>query len=124
LKLKLKNEHPGMLLVSLFYVVVGAILAVILVVSSFSLIHVGILAILNLILAYGLFKREKWSVKLLAALFLPQVMFGSATLHYSVVVWTFYSTWENVAFNLLLILYIVLSFISLVYVGVKRKNFT
>jgi len=124
LKLKLKNEHPGMLLVSLFYVVAGAVLAVILVVSSFSLIHIGILAILNLILAYGLFKREKWSVTLLAALFLPQVMFGSATLYYSVVVLTFYSTWENVAFNLLLILYIVLSFISLVYVGVKRKNFT
>ncbi len=124
LKLKLKTEHPGMLLVSLFYIVVGAILAVILVVSSFSLIHVGILAILNLILAYGLFKREKWSAKLLAALFLPQVTFGSATLYYSVVVGTFYSTWENVAFNLSLILYIVLSFISLVYVAVKRKDFT
>ena len=124
MRFKLKTEHPGMLLVSIFYVVVGATLAVILAVSSFSLIHVGVLAVLNLILAYGLFKRKKWSVQLLAVLFLPQVTFGSTTLYYSVLVQTFYSTWETLVFHLLLILYVVLSFISLVYVAVKRKDFT
>jgi len=112
-----------MLLVSLFYTVAGAILAVILAVSSFSLIHVGILAILNLMLAYGLFKMKKWSVKLLTALFLPQVVFSLVTLYYSILVWTFSSTWETTAFNLSLILYVVLCFVSLVYVAAKRKDF-
>lgn len=123
MKLKLKTERPGVLLVSLFYAVVGIVLAVILVLASFRLFHVGVLSVLNLILAYGLFKMRKWSVKLLAALFLLQVVFGVVTLYYSVIVWTFSSTWEMVAFSLLLIVYVVLCFVSLAYVAAKRKDF-
>jgi len=123
LKFKLETEHPGMLLVSLFYTVVGVIMAVILVFASFSLFHVGVLAVLNLMLAYGLFKKKKWSVKLLSALFLPQVVFGVITLYYSVLMWTFSSTWEIIAFNISLIAYVVLCFVSLIYVLAKRKDF-
>ncbi len=112
-----------MLLVSLFYAVVGVVLAVILAFSSFKPPHVGVLAVLNLILAYGLFKMKKWSVKLLAALFLPQVVFGAITLYFSVMVWTSSSIWETTAFNLSLIVYVVLCFVSLVYVSAKRKDF-
>ena len=112
-----------MLLVSLFYAVVGAFLAFILVFASFRLFHVGVLAVLNLILAYGLFRMKKWSVKLLAALFLPQVVFGAVTLYFSIAEQRFSSTWETTAFNLSLIVYIVLCFISLVYVSAKRKDF-
>ena len=123
MKLKLKTEHPGMLLVSLFYAVVGVVLAFILVFASFRLFHVGVLAVLNLILAYGLFKMKKWSVKLLAALFLPQVIFGVITLYFSVMVWTLSPIWETTAFNLSLIVYVVLCLVSLVYVSAKRKDF-
>lgn len=123
MKSKLKTEHPGMLLVSIFYAVVGVVLAFILVLASFRLFHVGVLAVLDLILAYGLFKMKRWSVKLLAALFLPQVVFGVFTLYYSVMVWTFSSTWETTAFNLSLIIYAVLCFVSLAYVAAKRKDF-
>jgi len=122
LKLKLKTEHPGVLLVSIFYAVVGVVLVFILVLASFRLFHAGVLAVLNLMLAYGLFKMRKWSVKLLAALFLPQVMFGVITL-YSVTLWTFSSISETTAFNLSLIVYVVLCFVSLVYVAAKRKDF-
>ncbi|MFB0567762.1 MAG: hypothetical protein ACETVM_04180 [Candidatus Bathyarchaeia archaeon] len=122
MKLKLKTEHPGVLLVSIFYAVVGVVLVFILVLASFRLFHVGVLAVLNLMLAYGLFKMKKWSVKLLAALFLPQVVFGVITL-YSVTLWTFSSISETTAFNLSLIVYVVLCFVSLVYVATKRKDF-
>ncbi|MDH5782168.1 MAG: hypothetical protein OEZ35_00680 [Candidatus Bathyarchaeota archaeon] len=122
MKLKLKTEHPGVLLVSIFYAVVGVVLVFILVLASFRLFHAGVLAVLNLMLAYGLFKMRKWSVKLLAALFLPQVMFGVITL-YSVTLWTFSSISETTAFNLSLIVYVVLCFVSLVYVAAKRKDF-
>ena len=111
-----------MLLVSLFYAVVGVVLAVILAFSRFEPPHVGVLAVLNLMLAYGLFKMRKWSVKLLAALFLPQVVFGVITL-YSVTLWTFYSISETTAFSLSLIVYVVLCFVSLLYVAAKRKDF-
>lgn len=112
-----------MLLVSLFYAVVGVVLAFILVLASFRLFHVGVLGLLNLMLSYGLFKMRKWSVKLLAALFLPQVVFGVITLYYSILIWTFSSTWETAAFNLSLIVYVVLCFVSLVYVLAKKKDF-
>lgn len=122
MKFKLKPERPGMLLASLFYAVVGVVLVSILVLNSFRLFHVGVLAVLNLILAYGLFRMKKWSVKLLAALFLPQVVFGVITL-YSVMGWTFPPVWETTAFNLSLIVYVILCFVSLVYVLAKRKDF-
>ena len=122
MKLKLKTEHPGVLLVSIFYAVVGVVLVFILVLASFRLFHAGVLAVLNLMLAYGLFKMRKWSVKLLAALFLPQVVFGVITL-YSVTLWTFSSISETTAFSLSLIVYVVLCFVSLVYVAAKRKDF-
>ncbi len=122
MRFKLKPEHPGMLLVSLFYAVVGVILVSILVLASFRLFHVGVLAVLNLILAYGLFEKKKWSVKLLAALFLPQVVFGAITL-YSVMGWTLSPVWETTAFNLSLIVYVILCFVSLVYVLAKKKDF-
>ncbi len=123
MRFKLKTERPGILLVSLFYAVVGVVLAFILVLASFRVFHVGVLAVLNLMLAYGLLKMKKWSVKLLAALFLPQVVFGVITLYYSVMGLTFSSIWENTAFNLSLIVYVVLCFISLAYVAAKRKDF-
>jgi len=122
LRFKLKPEHPGMLLVSLFYAIVGVVLVSILVLASFRLFHVGVLAVLNLILAYGLFKMKKWSIKLLAALFLPQVVFGAITL-YSVMGWTLSPVWETTAFNLSLIVYVILCFISLVYILAKKKDF-
>lgn len=123
MKFKLETENPGVLLVSIFYAVVGVVLASVLVLASFRLFHVGVLAVLNLMLAYGLFKMKRWSVKLLAALFLPQAVFAIVTLYYSTMVWTFPSVGEAAAFNLLVIVYVVLCFVSLVYVSAKRKDF-
>lgn len=122
LKLKPGTEHPGMLLVSIFHAVVGVVLAIVLVLASFRLFHVGILAVFNLMLAYGLFKMKKWSVKLLTALFLPQVVFGGISLYYFAIGMS-QSVWETTAFNLSLIVYVILCFVSLVYVATKRKDF-
>ncbi len=123
MKFKLKTERPGMLLVSLFYAIIGVVLALILVLASFSLFHVGVLAVFNLMLAYGSFRMRRWSVKLLSALFLPQIVFGSVTLYYSVFMWTFPATWQTTGFNLSLIVYVGLCFVSLVYVLAKRNDF-
>lgn len=122
MKFKLKTDKPGILLVSLFYTVVGITLALILVFESFRLFHVGVLAVLNLIVAYGLLKMKKWSVKLLAVIFLPQIVFGLVTLYHSVSVWIF-PGWERTAFNLSLVIFVILCFISLVYVTTKKKEF-
>jgi len=123
LKVRLKPEKPGVLMVSLFHLIVGVTLAVVLVAFSFRFFHVGALAVLNLVLAYGLLKMKSWSVKLLAVLFLPQVVFGLTTLFYMIMYWKFFQTWEIAGLNLSLIIYVVLCFVSLAYVMAKRKNF-
>jgi hypothetical protein len=123
LKAKLKPEKPGILLVSLFHLTVGAALTIVLVAFSFRFFHVGALAVLNLILAYGLLKMKRWSVKLLALLFPLQIVFGSTTLFYEIMNSEFFQTWEIASFNLSIIIYVVLCFVSLAYVVAKRKIF-
>ncbi len=122
MKFKLGTERPGMLLVSLFYAVVGVVLAVILALSRFEPPHVGVLVVLNLMVSYGLFKMKKWSVKLLAALFFLQFTVGIITL-YSVLGWTSSPFWETAALELPLIVYVVLCVVSFAYVVAKRKDF-
>ncbi|MGD8506963.1 MAG: hypothetical protein PVF15_09925 [Candidatus Bathyarchaeota archaeon] len=122
LRLKLKPEHPDRLLVSIFHVIVSVAFVVILALYNFRLFHVAVLAVLNLISAYGLFQMKTWSAKLIAALFLPQIMFGIITLYLSFTMWTLPSTWEIAVFNLSLITYVVLCFISFVYVIAKRRR--
>ncbi|UCD40097.1 MAG: hypothetical protein JSV87_00675, partial [Candidatus Bathyarchaeota archaeon] len=90
---------------------------------SFRFFHVGILAVFNLVLAYGLLKMKRWSVRLLTALFLPQVVFGGISLYFSLAIWMPQSVWEATAFNLSFAAYLILCFVSLVYVAVKRKDF-
>ncbi|NIU38792.1 hypothetical protein GWN65_02140 [Candidatus Bathyarchaeota archaeon] len=123
LKLKLGTEHPGVLLVSIFHAVVGVVLAAILVLASFQYFHVGILAVFNLVLAYGLLRMKRWSVRLLAALFLPQVVFGGISLYFSLAIWMPQSVWEATAFNLSFVVYLILCLVSLVYIAVKRRDF-
>jgi uncharacterized membrane protein (DUF2068 family) len=115
----LKLKHLNGFLLSIFYAVVGILQIVVLVLSSPTLIppHVGALAIISLIAAYGLFKTRKWSVWLVIALFFPQLTFAAATLYVS------YSETSLILLNIALTLFIALLFISFVYVAAKRKTF-
>lgn len=122
MRLKLRPEHPGRLLVSIFHVIAGVVFIVVLALYNFRLFHVAVLAVLNLMSAYGLFRMKTWSAKLIAALFLPQIVFGIITLYLSFTMWTLPSTWEITVFNISLIIYVVLCFISFVYVIAKRRK--
>ncbi|NIR87944.1 hypothetical protein GWO13_10495 [Candidatus Bathyarchaeota archaeon] len=123
LKSKLKFEKPGVLAVSMFYVVVGGAEALILVFSNFRLVHVGPLAVLSLITAYGLIRMKKWSVLLAVILFFPAMTFGATTLYASVTLQTFYPSLEILLFHLALIVYLILTFIAFIYVVAVRENF-
>lgn len=123
MKVKFKPEKPGIFIVSLFHLIAGVALTLVLVTFSFRFFHIGALAVLNLILAYGLLKMKNWSVKLSTLIFLPQIVFGLTTLFYITENWNVFQTWEIVTLNLSLILYVVLCFASFTYVMAKRKNF-
>jgi hypothetical protein len=123
LKSKLKVEKPGVLAVSIFYVVVGGAEALVLAFSNFTLVHVGPLAVLSLITAYGLIRMKRWSVLLTVILFFPAMTFGATTLYVSVIKQTFYPGLEVLLFHLALIVYLILTFVAFIYVVAVRKNF-
>jgi len=123
LKSRLKVEKPGVLAVSIFYVVVGGAEAAILASSNFTLVHVGPLAVLSLITAYGLIRMKKWSIPLAVILFFPAITFGITNLYASVMWQTFYPSLETLLFHLSLIVYLILAFIAVIYVVATRKNF-
>ncbi|RLI47408.1 hypothetical protein DRO69_00565 [Candidatus Bathyarchaeota archaeon] len=123
LKSKLKVERLGVLLVSIFYVIVGGTEAIILALSNFSLIHVAPLAALSLIAAYGLFRMKRWAVFLVAILFFPALVFGAPILYVSVMWETFYPSVDVLLFHLGLIAYLILTLIASIYVMAVRKDF-
>ena len=123
LKSKLKVEHFGVLVFSIFYAVAAGAEALVLVLSNFRLMTVGILGALSLVASYGLLKMKKWSVLLIVALFFPEITFGMSTLYASIVIQTFYPSLGVLLFHLTLIVYVTFCFFSFVYVVAKREAF-
>jgi uncharacterized membrane protein (DUF2068 family) len=119
LKSKLKIENPITLLLSLFYIVVGIIFLSIFVVYNF-LLNLGLIGVLSLITAYGMFRMKKWAVWLAVALFFIGITFGLFTLYDSIVLQTFQSA---ILFQVALIAYMILTLIVSIYVAANREKF-
>lgn len=117
LKSKLKEKNLGILVSSVFYAVVGIIFLYLLAIECFALPHLGILASLSLITAYGVFKTEKWSVWLVVVLFFLGNTFGIIQLlHPS-------SFWVGWLLQLPLIIYLIITWVATIYMAAKRRNF-
>jgi hypothetical protein len=119
---KFKVKRRDGLLLAVFYAVVGILQLAALTLDE-GMMWIGALALLSLIAAYGLFSARKWSVWLVIMLFFPQVVFGAYSL-YGVA--TLYPSSPGVSLVLLeagLVVFIVLSFVSSVYVTAKRETF-
>lgn len=121
LKTRLKVESSAVLLFSIFYVVVGLVEILFLATTSFiGPPHLGVLGILSLVTAYGLFRMRRWSVPLVTALFFLGMTFGSTTLYDSIRLQTFEGA---LLFHSALIIYLILTLVAFIYVAAKRKNF-
>jgi len=121
LKSKLKVENPVVLLFSVFYAVAGAAEIFVLAVTNFTAPpHLGVLGLLSLITAYGLFKMRRWSVLLVTALFFLGVTFSATTLYDSIILQTFEGA---LLFHVALIAYMIMTVVAFIYVAAKRKDF-
>jgi len=123
LKSRLKVKRRDGLLLAVFYAVVGVANIVVLALSNFALFTSGALAVLSFIAAYGLFTVKKWSVWLVIGLFFPQAVFGVVTLYASILWYSFYPEVSLLLLDVSLVLFIVLSLVSFVYMAAKRKTF-
>lgn len=122
MKSRLSVKRRDGLLLAIFYVVIGIAEIAVLIMSNFLPIA-GALAVLSLIAAYGLLMTRKWSVWLVIGLFFPQLVFGVVTLYASILAYSLYPAVNLLLLDALLISFIVLSFVSFVYVTAKRKSF-
>ena len=121
LKSKFKVENQVVFLFSVFYIIAGAVEVLYVVAENFATPpHIGVLGLLSLITAYGLFKMKKWSVLLVTALFLLGITFSAITLYNSVILQTFEGA---LLFHTALIAYMIMLLIAFMYVVAKREKF-
>ena len=124
LKSKFRVENSVVLAFSIFYVIAGGAYAFILVASNFiAPPHIGVLAFLSFITAYGLIKTRKWAVLLTTVIFFLGAAFSIPVLYSSINSQTFSSSLGALLFNLTLIVYVVLLLFAFVYVAAKREKF-
>lgn len=124
MKWKLERENVGVTVFSAFYAVVGCLLLANVILSGFAAPpHMGVLGLLSLITALGLFTVRKWAVILTIALFTVGITFGATTLYPSVARETFNPNLEVLLFHLALIAYLIMITMATVYVIARRRNF-
>lgn len=119
LKNKFKVENPVVFLFSVVYTIVGIVFLSIFVVYGLKPPHVGVIGILSLITAYGVFRMEKWAVWLVVVLFLLGNTVGIITL-------IFTSRWPaefGFPLQLPLIIYLIITEVISIYVVAKRNEF-
>jgi len=114
LKSKLKIESVGMFAAFIFYAIVGIFSLVVLATSNFELIHIGLIGILNLISAYGLFKKRAWVFWVVVALFFIATTFSASMLYYAFGI--------DILLDVGVIAYLILTWTFTVYTAAKRKT--
>jgi len=113
LKSKLKIESVGMFAAFVFYALVGIICFAALTITNFPP-HIGIIGILSLVTAYGLFKKRVWTIWVVVALFFIATTFSAYTL---------YRAFGNdLLLDITAIAYLILTWIFTAYTAAKRKT--
>jgi hypothetical protein len=113
LRSKLKMENIGMFSALAFYAVVGVICLAVLPMAGFPP-HIGIIGILSLITAYGLFRKRVWTIWLVVMLFFVATAFSAYTLYYFL--------GKDILLDISMIVYFILTWVFTVYVAAKRRT--
>ncbi len=123
MKEMLKVKRRDGLLLAIFFIIVGVAHLVILALSNFALITSGILAVLSFVAAFGLFTVRKWAAWLVIGLFFPQFVFGALTLYSVFLRYSVFPDLTLLLINIAFAAFILLTFVTFVYVMAKRKSF-
>jgi hypothetical protein len=107
-------ENIGIFLALAFYAVVGIICFFVLPLTNFPP-HIGIIGILSLITAYGLFKKRVWAVWLVVMLLFIATTFSAFMLY------SYFG--KDIIIDISIFAYLILTWIFTVYIAAKRKIF-
>ena len=115
-RLKFKIESRSALAFSIFYVVSGALFFYLLA-NDLRMVHVGLIGILSIVTALGVFKMEKWSIWPAFIVFLMGNAFSISLLVNSLLI-----ELGGLLVEAALIIYLILIWIVTVYLFAKREN--
>jgi len=113
LKSRLKIENVAMFTAFVFYAIVGVVCFAILPMADFPP-HIGIVGILSLITAYGLFAKRGWALWLVVMLFFVATTFSAVTIYYVFA--------NDLLLGMSMIVYLILTWIFTAYTVTKRKT--
>jgi len=113
LKSKLKIENVGIFAALVFYVIVGIVSFAVLPIANFPP-HIGIIGVLSLITAYGLFKKRVWTIWLVVMLFFVATTFSAYTIYYLL--------GKDLLLDISMIAYLILTWVFTAYTAAKRKT--
>lgn len=111
LKSKLKIEYYGIFAAIIFYAVSGIASLAVLPMTNFAT-HLGIVGIISLITAYGLFKKRNWATWPIVILFFVNTAISASMLYFA---------WEDLFLDIIMIVYFVLTWVFTAYAFSKRK---
>jgi hypothetical protein len=103
----------GMFTTSIFYAIVGIVFLALLPLSGFAP-HVGLLGIISLVTAYGLFRKRAWSLWLVVILFVSATTFSLFVLYGDLA--------RELVTSLVMVAYLVLTWIFTGYAALKRAT--
>jgi len=110
LKSKLRIENVGIFMALIFYAAAGIICFAVLPMTGFPP-HVGIIGILSLLTAYGLFGKRAWTIWFVVILFFTVTTFSAVTLYFG----------EDLLIDVSMVAYLILTWISTIYIAYKRE---
>ena len=109
---RLKIENIGMLLTAVFYAIVGIVFFVLLALADFRMLHIGIMGIISLVTAYGLFRKRNWAIYPVVMMFFVATTFAVYMLFYLFI--------QDLLIGLAMIAYLILTWIATAYTATKR----
>ncbi|MEM1565789.1 MAG: hypothetical protein QW510_01700 [Candidatus Bathyarchaeia archaeon] len=114
LKSKLKIEDAGIFAAYIFYAVMGILFFIVLATVDLRLVHMGLLGVISLATAYGLYRRRLWALWSIFAL-----AFMATVLAFSML---YYTMGSDILIDTAMIVYLVLTWFFTVYVASKRRK--
>jgi hypothetical protein len=103
----------GMFATSVFYAVVGIVFLILLPMSGFAP-HIGLLGVISLVTAYGLFRKRTWSLWLIVILFVSYTTFALFMIYDALATELITST--------IMVAYLILTWIFTGYAALKRAT--
>lgn len=118
----LKIEYKGLFFFAIFYLIAGIVNFVVLGVYGLGLFHVALVAVLSLVVAFGLYRLQSWSLWFVVALFFIATTYGAFMLNVSMKSYAVNPDPNSFLVILVWIIYLALTWIATTYVAAKRKN--